>query len=59
MVQKNALEDVYKEIEIMQKLDSQCVVRLHEVIDDPDSNNLVMVIDFCHRGDVSQWKEEK
>ena len=28
----------------MQKLDSQCVVRLHEVIDDPDSNNLVMVI---------------
>lgn len=58
MKYKTALEDVYKEIEVMKKLDSECVVRLHEVIDAPDSNSLCMVIDFCTRGDVSNWQVE-
>ena len=33
MVKKNWLEEVHKEIKIMQKLENECLVRLHEVID--------------------------
>ena len=47
---KDAMMDVMGEIEIMKKLDSECVVRLHEVIDTEDSNSLVMVIDYCGQG---------
>jgi len=47
---RNGLEDVMEEIKTMQKLDSDRVVRLHEVIDTEDSDYLCMVIDFCGQG---------
>ena len=47
MKRKDALEDVNNEIEIMKQLDSDCVVRLHEVIDNEDGNSLVLVLDYC------------
>ena len=50
MKARNGLEDVMSEIAVMQKLDSDCVVRLHEVIDAEESNSLAMVIDFCGQG---------
>jgi hypothetical protein len=34
----------------MKLLDSDCVVRLHEVIDNEDSNSMCLVIDYCAQG---------
>ena len=42
MVVKDAYQDVIREIQIMKELDHVCVIRLHEVIDDPDGDKLYM-----------------
>jgi hypothetical protein len=58
MKMKNGLEDVMLEIKTMQKLDSDAVVRLHEVIDTEESNFLCMVIDFCGQGQIMDYNDE-
>jgi serine/threonine protein kinase len=45
-----ALDDVMKEICIMAKLRHPNVVRLVEVINDPDHEKLYMVMEFCEQG---------
>ena len=47
MVKKNWLDEVYKEIEIMEKLENECLVRLHEVIDEEGNDKLIMALDYC------------
>lgn len=42
MVVKDAYQDVIREIQIMKELDHVCVVRLHEVIDEPEGDKLYM-----------------
>lgn len=41
---KDALQDVMKEIAIMKKLDHPHVIKLYEVIDDPETDKLFMSI---------------
>ncbi len=45
-----ALDDVMKEIRIMAKLSHPNVVRLVEVINDPEHEKLYMVMEFCKDG---------
>ena len=56
---KDQLQEVMHEIELMKRFDNDFLVRLHEVINTEDSINLAMIIDFCGRGQVMDWDEEK
>merc|ERR1711863_108312 len=43
---ENPLQKVYREIAIMKKLDHPNVCKLHEVLDDPEDDNLYMVCEL-------------
>lgn len=53
---KNAqsLEDVKREIAIMKKLNHPHVLRLYEVMDDPNVNKLYLVLEYMKGGDLMQ-----
>lgn len=55
---KNYLDDIKREIEIMKRLNSVNVVRLHEVIDAANDDKLILVIDFCAKGELLRWNEK-
>lgn len=46
------LEQIYREIAILKKLNHLNVVKLYEVLDDPDEDNLYMVFELVQRGPV-------
>lgn len=46
------LEQIYREIAILKKLHHSNIVRLFEVLDDPDEDNLYMVFDLVQKGPV-------
>ncbi|KAG8182334.1 hypothetical protein JTE90_028179 [Oedothorax gibbosus] len=46
------LAQIYREIAILKKLNHTNVVKLHEVLDDPDEDNLYMVFELVQRGPV-------
>eukprot|EP01083_Nonionella_stella_P155139 500756_1 len=48
----NMLENIFREIAIMKKLDHPNVLQIHEVIDDPSNDKLYMVIDYMDSGSV-------
>lgn len=39
---KDAYQDVLREISIMKELDHVCLIRLHEVIEEPEGDKLYM-----------------
>ena len=43
---------VYREIAVMKKLDHPNVVKLVEVLDDPEDDNLYMVFEYLEGGEV-------
>lgn len=45
-----AFNDVLNEIEIMKNLDHKNIVKLYEVINDPDDDRLFLVIEYNERG---------
>lgn len=49
---ENPLQKVYREIAIMKKLDHPNVVKLVEVLDDPEDDNLYMVFELLKEGEV-------
>jgi len=51
---ENPLDKVYREIAIMKKLDHPNVVKLVEVLDDPEDDQLYMVFELLERGEVLQ-----
>lgn len=51
-VPKSPLERVYQEIAILKKLDHPNIVKLVEVLDDPNSDNLYMVFELVEKGPV-------
>ncbi|VDI36685.1 calcium/calmodulin-dependent protein kinase kinase, partial [Mytilus galloprovincialis] len=53
------LEKVYREIAILKKLDHPNVVRLVEVLDDPDKDNLYMAFELVEKGEVMEVPTEK
>ncbi|XP_025987400.2 calcium/calmodulin-dependent protein kinase kinase 1 isoform X2 [Solenopsis invicta] len=46
------LAKVYREIAILKKLDHPNVVKLVEVLDHPDKDNLYLVFELVHRGEI-------
>lgn len=48
----NPLNLIREEIAIMKKLDHTNVVRLYEVLDDPNEDSLYMVMEKCSKGAV-------
>ncbi|XP_071094192.1 calcium/calmodulin-dependent protein kinase kinase 1-like isoform X2 [Haliotis cracherodii] len=48
----NPLDRVYREIAILKKLDHPNVVKLVEVLDDPEEDNLYMVFELVEKGEV-------
>lgn len=49
------MDDVYKEIEIMKKLDHPNIVTLYEIIDDPCSEKLYLVMPVADYGECIEW----
>ncbi|XKL64379.1 hypothetical protein PGB90_004465 [Kerria lacca] len=50
----NPLDKVYREIAVLKKLDHPNVVKLIEVLDDPDEDYLYLVFELLKRGEVMQ-----
>ncbi|KAK9300020.1 hypothetical protein QLX08_007140 [Tetragonisca angustula] len=55
----NPLAKVYREIALLKKLDHPNVVKLVEVLDDPDEDNLYLVFELVHRGEILQVPTDK
>jgi len=55
---KDAFENVQREVEIMKKLSHKNVIRMHEIIDSPDSDKMYIVLDYAERGQIIEWDEE-
>ncbi|XP_015429594.1 PREDICTED: serine/threonine-protein kinase KIPK [Dufourea novaeangliae] len=53
------LAKVYREIALLKKLDHPNVVKLVEVLDDPDEDNLYLVFELVQRGEILQIPAEK
>ena len=56
---KNYLEEIQKEIEIMKRLNATNVVRLKEVIDSENEDKLILIIDFCAKGEILTWNADQ
>ena len=50
-----ALDEVYTEIEIMKKLNHCNVIRLFEIIDDPSSDKLYLVMPVADYGECIEY----
>lgn len=50
-----ALDDVYKEIEIMKRLEHPNIIKLYEIIDDPLSEKLYLVMPVADYGESIEW----
>ena len=48
----NMLENIFREIAVMKKLNHPNVVKLYEVIDDPNNEKLYLVIEYCQHGSI-------
>ncbi|XP_076644036.1 uncharacterized protein LOC143354133 [Halictus rubicundus] len=53
------LAKVYREIALLKKLDHPNVVKLVEVLDDPDEDNLYLVFELVQRGEILQIPTDK
>ncbi|KAK7483399.1 hypothetical protein BaRGS_00025339 [Batillaria attramentaria] len=53
-VPRNPLERVYREIAILKKLDHPNIVKLVEVLDDPEEDNLYLVFELVEKGEVME-----
>jgi len=54
-----ALDEVYREIEIMKKLEHPNIIKLQEVIDDPQQDKLYLVMPLAEYGECMQWEPEQ
>mmetsp|Transcript_32573 Transcript_32573/g.74688 ORF Transcript_32573/g.74688 Transcript_32573/m.74688 type:complete len:568 (-) Transcript_32573:460-2163(-) len=55
----NAYDSVLREVAVMKRLKHPHVVNLYEVIDDPDKDQLFLVLEFVSGGDLSKPIKEK
>ncbi|WVQ78299.1 hypothetical protein IAT38_000384 [Cryptococcus sp. DSM 104549] len=50
--------EIRKEIAIFKKVNHPNVVRMKEIIDDPESSKIYMVLEWCQNGEI-RWKEDE
>ena len=50
-----ALDEVYQEIEIMRKLNHSNVIRLFEIIDDPNTDKLYLIMPVADYGECIEF----
>ncbi|EGR32237.1 protein kinase domain protein, partial [Ichthyophthirius multifiliis] len=55
---KDALDNVKREIAIMKKLRHLNVIKLYEVIENPDNDKLYMVLEFAQGGQIIEWDDD-
>lgn len=55
---KDALDSVKREIAIMKKLTHPNVIKLYEVIENPDNDKLYMILDYAQGGQLIEWDED-
>lgn len=51
LIEQNAL-DIQQEISIMKSLQHPNILRLYDVIDDPNKNKVYLITEFCQQGDL-------
>jgi [calcium/calmodulin-dependent protein kinase] kinase len=54
-----ALDEVYQEIDIMKKIEHPNIIRLFEIIDDPNSDKLYLIMPVVDYGECIEWDNEK
>ena len=54
----NNLEKAYSEIETWSELNHENIVKIYEVIDDPNSDNLHIIMDLADFGQIANWEKE-
>lgn len=59
MIYKTALDTVKREIAVMKKINHPNLIKLHEVIENPDNDKIYLVLDFCEQGQLIEWNENK
>ena len=47
---KDALDDVKREIAIMKTLDHPNIIRLYEIISNPNVDKMVLVLEYAQKG---------
>lgn len=47
---------IRKEIAIFKKVNHPNVVRMKEIIDDPESSKIYMILEWCQNGEI-KWKD--
>lgn len=50
-----ALDEVFREIDIMKQLSNPNIIRIFEVINDPDSDKLYVIMPVADYGDCITW----
>jgi [calcium/calmodulin-dependent protein kinase] kinase len=56
LVASTALQAVLRELEIMKRLNHKNVIRTIEIIDDPESEKLYMIMEYCSLGSIMDWR---
>jgi len=54
----NNLDKVYNEIETWSKLDHKNIAKLYEIMDDPNYDYLLLVMDLADLGQIADWQKE-
>ncbi|WVR05210.1 hypothetical protein IAU60_002222 [Kwoniella sp. DSM 27419] len=54
--ESSSAEVIRKEIAIFKKVNHPNVVRMREIIDDPESSKIYMIMEWCKNGEI-RWKE--
>lgn len=58
VIVKDGMDFIKQEIEIMKNLNHPYIVDLFEVIDDPDGNFVIFVMEYLRNGQLIEWNED-
>ncbi|CAD8092914.1 unnamed protein product [Paramecium primaurelia] len=53
------LDEVYREIEIHQKLDHPNIIKMHEIYDDDEREKLYVILEYAEMGQILKWESKQ